>query len=155
MDGQVAFDLVGETFAVAFEQRAKMRGTIDKVGRSWIFGIGNNLLNDFFRSGQIERRAMQRLGLSPILVPDDQMERIDQLAGTARLREAVSIALNGLPEKYREAVQLRVVKELPYEAIASSLCVSEEVARARVSRGLRQLRELVNENENDEVMEHA
>ena len=41
----------------------------------------------------------------------------------------------------REALELRIVKELPYPEVAIALGVSEQTARARVSRALRALRE--------------
>jgi len=39
----------------------------------------------------------------------------------------------------RQAVQLRVVEERPYDEVALALGISEQTARARVSRGLRAL----------------
>lgn len=154
LDAQLAVDVVGETFAVAFEERGKFRGGAAQE-QSWIFGIAHNLLNNYFRSGQIESRALQRLGVPPTQVPDDQLERIEQLAGTAQLRTAVADALRELSPDHQEALQLRVVEELPYREVAWRLAVNEETARARVSRALGLLRERLDTNENDEVMEHA
>lgn len=154
-DAQIAVDMVGETYAVAFEQRRKMRGSLDGAGRSWLFGIGNNLLNDFFRSGQIERRAMERLGVAETHVSDDQIERIEQLAGSVELRTAIAAALDDLSPPHRHALQLRVVEELSYSEVADRMAVTEQVARARVSRGLRKLREVMNTTEAREVVERA
>jgi RNA polymerase sigma-70 factor (ECF subfamily) len=39
------------------------------------------------------------------------------------------------------AIELRIVRELPYPEVAAELGVSEQTARARVSRGLRALRQ--------------
>ncbi|MGH2905946.1 MAG: RNA polymerase sigma factor [Solirubrobacterales bacterium] len=155
LDSQVSVDLVGETFAVAFEQRGTFRGVGDVQQQSWIFGIANNLLNNYFRSGQIESRAMERLGVPPTAVPDDQLERIEQLACTAELRALVADALRELTPDHRDALQLRVVDELPYREVAWRLAVNEQTARARVSRALGLLRDRLDMNENDEVMEHA
>ena len=44
-----------------------------------------------------------------------------------------------LPEDQRRAVELRVVDEYGYADVAGTLGVSEQMARARVSRGLRAL----------------
>ncbi|MBI2691070.1 MAG: sigma-70 family RNA polymerase sigma factor [Solirubrobacterales bacterium] len=62
-DAQASVDVVGETFAVAFEQRRRHRGTSEAEASSWLFGIATNLLKQYFRSGAIERRAMERLGV--------------------------------------------------------------------------------------------
>jgi len=55
------------------------------------------------------------------------------------LSPALEEALAELPQKRRQAVQLRVVEDLPYDAIANRLGCSEQTARAHVSRGLRRL----------------
>lgn len=153
LDAQVSVDLVGEAFAVAYEQRGKFRGSTDAELRSWLFGIAANLLSDYFRSGQIERRAMERLGVEPVAVDSDEIERIEQLSESTQLRAAVAEALNALGSESREAVRLRVVDELPYSEVARAMAVSEQVARARVSRGLRTLREQLDSDFSNEVME--
>jgi RNA polymerase sigma-70 factor (ECF subfamily) len=48
--------------------------------------------------------------------------------------------LDALPQDQREAVRLRVLDERTYAEISQRLGVSEQTARARVSRGLRALR---------------
>jgi RNA polymerase sigma-70 factor (ECF subfamily) len=51
----------------------------------------------------------------------------------------LKLELGRLSDEQREALQLRVVEETPYEEVARRLGVSEQAARARVSRGLRTL----------------
>jgi RNA polymerase sigma-70 factor (ECF subfamily) len=48
--------------------------------------------------------------------------------------------LKGLPADQRQAVEMRVIDELPYEDIAQKLGRSEASVRQMVSRGLRRLR---------------
>jgi DNA-directed RNA polymerase specialized sigma24 family protein len=55
------------------------------------------------------------------------------------LRLALAEELSRLGGGQREALRLRVVEDLPYPEVASSLGVTEATARARVSRGLRAL----------------
>lgn len=50
-------------------------------------------------------------------------------------------ALQDLNEDQRHALELRVARELSYAEVATQLEISEESARARVSRGLRALAE--------------
>lgn len=153
LDAQVSVDLVGEAFAVAYEQRRKFRGSTDAELRSWLFGIAANLLSDYFRKGQIERRAMARLGVEPLAVDSDEIERIEQLSESSELRAAVAGALDELGSESREALRLRVIDELPYSEVARVMAVSEQVARARVSRGLRALREQIDSEFSNEVVE--
>jgi RNA polymerase sigma-70 factor (ECF subfamily) len=155
LDAQLAVDILAETFAVAYEQRKKFRGDLDTQGGSWLFGIASNLLSRYFRSGGIERRALERLGIGETIVPDEQIERIEQLAGSASLRIAVARAMGDLPEAQRRALELRIVEERSYAEVAAALEVTEEVARARVSRGIGVLRTMLEENDEDEVSEYA
>jgi RNA polymerase sigma-70 factor (ECF subfamily) len=152
-DAQISVDIVGETFAVAFEKRKKYRGTTDAEVSAWLFGIASNLLKMYFRSGAIERRAMEKLGVDQTTVPPEEFERIESLAGSAELRGVVRDALSDLSGEQRDAVQLRVVEELPYPDVAAQLAVTEDVARARVSRGLKKLREQLEAVRLTEVVE--
>lgn len=82
---------------------------------------------------------MARLHVERIVLSDDEQERIEELADLGSLRAAVLSALDELSAEQREAVRLRVERELGYAAIAHRLGISEQTARARVSRGLRVL----------------
>jgi RNA polymerase sigma factor (sigma-70 family) len=63
-------------------------------------------------------------------------ERSDEQISSSALREALA----GLSESHRRAIVLRVIRELPYPAVAAELGCSPENARLRVSRALRALR---------------
>jgi RNA polymerase sigma-70 factor (ECF subfamily) len=54
-------------------------------------------------------------------------------------RTALAAALDQLPEHEREALDLRVVGELPYDEVAERLAIRPAAARLRVSRALRRL----------------
>lgn len=154
-DGQVAFDLVAETFAAAFEQRETCRARNNDQQRAWLYGIGRNLLSDFYRNGHIERRALAKLAIEPPLLSEQSFERIEELADLHRARVLMATALNDLSEDHREALVLRVIEERPYPEVAAALQVSEQTARARVSRALRGLRDVVGATTEEEVVDHA
>lgn len=139
MDVQIALDLMSETFAVALEQCHRFRGATPEQERGWLYAIAKSQLLHFLRDGDIDRRALQRLDLSPAHLTDPEIERVEDLAGIAKLATRVNGALAGLPPEQRDAIRLRVIDELDYPAVASQLGVSEQTARARVSRGLRAL----------------
>lgn len=140
-DPQVAFDLTAETFAIAIEQQHKCAARSDKSRRAWLYGIGRNLLADYYRSGAIELRATSRLAVQPTLLSEDSMERIVELADLDRARVLMANALNSLSEEYREALRLRVIEEREYTDVAAELGTTEQTARMRVSRALKSLRE--------------
>jgi RNA polymerase sigma-70 factor, ECF subfamily len=148
-DAQLAVDLVAETYARAFEQRRRF--SADPADRDalagWVFGIGRNVLHEALRRGRAERRALARLGVEPPALEAEEQIRIEELAALGELRSAVQGALAELGPEQREAVRLRVVDELGYPAVAERLGVSEQTARARVSRGLRALAAAVDRHE--------
>lgn len=138
-DAQLAADLLGETFARAYAERRRFRGDDADDVSAWIFGIARNLLHDALRRGGAERRALARLGVEGVVLAEDEQERIERLADLGELRTAVVAALAELSDEQRDAVRLRVEHELGYDAIAARLGITEQAARARVSRGLRAL----------------
>ena len=138
-DGEVALDLTAETFARVLSSRRRFRGRTESEATGWVWGIARNVLSEYFKRGRVERRALRRIGLEPPAINDEEIERIEQLAGVHQLRAAVAEALAGLESGQRQALHLRVVEELEYPLVARRLGVSEATARARVSRGLRRL----------------
>jgi RNA polymerase sigma-70 factor (ECF subfamily) len=140
-DAQQAVDLVAETYARAWESRRRFAGdpAEPEALAAWTFGIARHVLADALRRGRTERAAMARLGVeTPTLAPDE-IARLEELAELGTLRAALAVALEDLSPEQRDAVRLRVVDELGYPAIAQRLGISEDAARARVSRGLRTL----------------
>lgn len=72
LQAEVAVELVGETFAQAFMHREDFRGQGDRAAIGWIYGIARRQLADYFRRGQVHRRALQRLGVTtPDLLESD------------------------------------------------------------------------------------
>jgi RNA polymerase sigma-70 factor (ECF subfamily) len=132
----LAADLTGEVFAAALSSAGLYRPELGSA-RGWLFGIARHELADTWQRGRVEDRARRRLGLEPMTLSDEALERIDELGahgGTLRL-------LEDLPEDQRIAVKGRVLQERSYDDLARSLACSQSVVRQRVSRGLRTLRE--------------
>ncbi|MCA1569046.1 MAG: sigma-70 family RNA polymerase sigma factor [Chloroflexi bacterium] len=138
-DAEAAVELMAETFAAVVAGRARFRGRGDEAVVAWLYSIARNRLNDWLRHASIERKALTRLGLESPQLSDVELERIDDLAGTAELRAQVADRLEELASDHRDVLQLRVVQECSYEDIAARLGVSEQTVRARVSRALRAL----------------
>lgn len=140
-DGQLAVDLVGETYARAWESRARYSGDPDDAQAlaAWTYGIARHVLADALRRGRSERAALQRLHVEPPQLAADEIARLEELAELGSLRATLAGALEDLSPEQRDAVRLRVVDELDYPAIARRLGISEDAVRARVSRGLRTL----------------
>ena len=118
---------------------AQFRGRTSEEEQGWLFAIARSQLSHFWRRGAVERAALTRLGI-PVVTPDaEELERIEALADLETVRGEVAAALGALSGEQREAVQMRVVGEMDYADIAVKVGVTEDVVRARVSRGLRTL----------------
>jgi RNA polymerase sigma-70 factor (ECF subfamily) len=138
-DPEVALDLVAETFAAAFAVRGQFRGAENDQAIAWVYGIAHHQLGRYFRRGAVERRALAKLGVEVPAMTDAEFERVIELTGLDQLRGRVAAALASLPLDQRRALELRIVEERPYSELAEEMGISEQVARARVSRGLRAL----------------
>jgi RNA polymerase sigma factor (sigma-70 family) len=138
-DAEAAVDLTAETFAAAFEGRARFRGDGDEATAAWLYGIARHQLLGFYRRGRVERRALAQLGVERRPLEDGEIERIEALAGTAGRREEVARRLAGLSAEHRRVLELRVIEERSYGEVAALLKVTEPTARQRVSRALRAL----------------
>lgn len=139
LDPESALDLLAETFAVAVRDQRAYRGRTGDEAAGWLYGIARHQLSGWYRRGAVERRAMRRLGIERRELDDAEYERIVELGGLEAMRGRVARELDALGGVTREAVRLRVVDERSYPAIAAALGVSEQTARARVSRALRTL----------------
>jgi RNA polymerase sigma factor (sigma-70 family) len=138
-DPEVAFDLMSETFAKALERRRQFRGSTAQEEQAWLFAIARTELLHYWRSGKIERAAIQRFSITIPRLSDQEFDRIESFSGLTQVGAAAAQALCTLPADQRAAVELRVLKERSYAEVASELSISEPTARARVSRGLRAL----------------
>ncbi len=138
-DGETAVELTAETFAVALRPWRRLGGLGPEQQRAWLFTVARRQLARYLRRATVERRAVQRLGMQIPQVDHDDLLSIERRAGLPELRRAVELELARLSSTQREALRLRVVEERSYREISLQLGVSEQTARARVSRGLRAL----------------
>jgi RNA polymerase sigma-70 factor (ECF subfamily) len=139
-DPDAAVDLVAETFAAAFAGRHRFRGSGSDAEAAWLYGIARNRLADWRRRAAVERRALARLGVERRALTDAEYDRIEELAGLTELRTELRAGLAELSDDHRDALRLRIVEERDYADVAGRLGVSEQTARARVSRALHALR---------------
>jgi RNA polymerase sigma-70 factor (ECF subfamily) len=136
-DEEDARDVVQESYLRAYRGLKRFRG--DAQFTTWLYRITANCA-----STHLGRRARHRhdelLEDSPIAEtnPDlDPQARNDASA----LRDRLNVALRQLPPRLRAVVVLRDVYDLPHEAIAAELGISESAAKVRLHRARRKLRE--------------
>ena len=139
VDPEVAVDLTAETFAEALTSQHRFRGSTENEAVGWLFGIARHQLGTYLRRGKAEQRAVRKLGIRLPALNAGDVGRIEELADLRGIREVLGEHVARLSSHQRDAIRLRVIDELSYPEIAHRLAVSEDAARARVSRGLRQL----------------
>ena len=132
-----ARDVVQEAYMRAYRGLKRFRG--DAQFTTWMYRITANCA-----ATHLGRRARHR---HDELHDDAQLVDLgpdgDPEANAARvaLRDRLRAALEDLPPKLRAVVVLRDIYDLPHEAIASELGISESAAKVRLHRARRKLRE--------------
>ena len=138
-DEEDARDVVQEAYLRAFRGLKRFRG--DAQFSTWMYRITANCA-----ATQLGRRTRHRHAVldddTPVVDPraeNDPEARSD----ASDLRERLSDALRDLPPRLRSVVVLRDIYDLPHEAIASELGISESAAKVRLHRARKKLREQV------------
>jgi RNA polymerase sigma-70 factor (ECF subfamily) len=131
---EAAADLTAETFAAAVVARERFRPERGPAA-AWLYGIAAHKLFDYQRRGRLEDRARRRLGMTRRAVSADDVVEIEALSA-----QVVAEMLAPLPADQREAVAAHVIDDASYDELARSAGVTTSAIRHRVSRGLRTLR---------------
>lgn len=134
-DPDLALDLTAETFAIAFEQRARFRW-MGKSPGAWLFGIARRLLYRYLRSQDVHNRAVQRLGVEVPRNDDESFRRIEELVDNEGMRNLVRAALDSCRESDRVILELHFIESVPYPELAAFLGCTVNAARVRVHRAL-------------------
>jgi len=138
-DGETALELTAETFAVALRSWRRLSTLAPEQQRAWLFTVARRQLSHYLRRAKVERKAIRRLGMQIPQVEHQDLLLIERRAGLPELRQTLERELSKLSAAQREALRLRVIEERGYGEMALALGISEQTARARVSRGLRAL----------------
>ena len=132
-----ARDVVQETYLRAYKGIGKFRG--DAQFSTWLYRITANCAATHLGKRR-KHRHDELLEDGPYL--DRSADRDPSArADASDLRSRLDDALADLPPKLRAVVLLRDVYDLPHEAIAAELGITESAAKVRLHRARRQLRE--------------
>lgn len=132
-----ARDVVQEAYIRAFRGLSRFRG--DAQFSTWMYRITANCANT-----HLVRRTKHRHELLDEADPvaDERPSGDPQAQNDASaLRQRLTAALEVLPPKLRQVVVLRDIYDLPHEAIAAELGISETAAKVRLHRARKKLRE--------------
>ena len=133
-DVEVVDDLVQATFLAAVRGAARFRAASSV--RTWLFGIGANLVRHHVRSAIRERAAHARLRETE----GEGGVRPDRAAEQGELLARLGRALAELPHDLRVAYVMCAVEEVPGVEVARVLDVPEGTGWRRLHEARRRLR---------------
>ena len=132
-----ARDVVQDAYLRAYKGVKRFRG--DAQFSTWMYRIVANCASTHL--AKRSRTRQEPLDDEAPLI-DERAEVDPELRADASLaRDQVTAALGELPPKLRAVIVLRDIYDLPHEAIADELGISEAAAKVRLHRARRKLRE--------------
>ncbi|MGW6735903.1 RNA polymerase sigma factor [Streptomyces sp. NPDC055013] len=142
LGGEVADDLVAETFTTAFQQRHRYdpaRGA-GADARPWLFGIATNLVG---RHRRAEARRFKAMARVPALADHDEplADRAADRVVARAVRRELAAALVALPARHRDVLLLVAWGDLSYGEAAQALGIAVGTVRSRLHRARSKLRE--------------
>lgn len=133
-------DIVQETFVKVFVNKHSYK-PIAKFS-TWIYTIAANLAKT-----QLRRKAritffssLSKKYDGEEIEFEDKNYNLDSITNTVMMDEIIQKALDRIPLKYREAVVLRDIQDLPYEEIATITGTNIGTVKSRINRGRDMLR---------------
>lgn len=138
-----AEDIVGDTFAIAFDRRATFDSTAASA-RPWLYGIAANRL---LKHHEAERRWLERSLLEPSSVAEPTFTLADARVDAGRMAPELAAALLELTPVQRSVLLLFAIEDLSHEAIARALGIRTGTAKSHLSRGRARLRTILDPEE--------
>lgn len=132
-----ARDVVQEAYFRAFRGLKRFRG--DAQFSTWMYRITANCAATAL--GKRSKHRHEVLEDSDPIADERPAADPAQQADATALRDRLTVALEALPPKLRQVVVLRDIYDLPHEAIAAELGISETAAKVRLHRARKKLRE--------------
>lgn len=137
-----AENLTQDVFLRLWERREALR-TVDNV-QAYLYAFARNRARDYLKHQAVETRSAERLG-APLpgelaaALPPEAEERVAAAEAAAAIRQA----LDTLPARQREVVELRWRRQLTYDEIAAELGLAPKTVATHMSRAILHLRRVL------------
>lgn len=140
-DREIAKDITQESFVRLWDYYS--RGDKIQNPKALVFRIANNLIIDHYRKKESDSLdEFMESGFEPeVDTHKDIRDKTDKSFALKIIME--------LPDDYREAVTLRYVEEMGPKEIAELLGESENTISVRIHRGIKKIKEILEENETE------
>jgi RNA polymerase sigma factor (sigma-70 family) len=137
LGGQVADDLLAETFLAAFRARARY-DLMRPDARPWLYGIATTLIS------QHRRAELRRFRLHEAITPESSershADRVVAQVAAQQLRAPLAAALAGLSAADRDVLLLIAWEQLTYDEVSAALAIPVGTVRSRLNRARRKVR---------------
>lgn len=130
-----AADVVQETYLRAFRSLGRFRG--DAQFSTWLYRITANCAS----THRVRRGRHRHDPLEEQFLPVDVSNSPESKADSSVDRAVLTAAIEQLPANLRSVLILKDVYDLPHEAIAEELGISEVTAKVRLHRARKKLRD--------------
>ena len=137
-----ALDLSQEVFLKLW--RTLEQYQFDAAFSTWLYRMTQNACIDFLRRQKRQQHASLTVSDDEatgkeLSVPDPAPLPEDRVIFNEK-QEAIRTAMNALPSDFREILELRVVRNLPYEQIAQIMGLPVGTVKSRLARARLQLK---------------
>lgn len=137
---ETAKDLTQETFIKTWQAVEKGQD-IENI-KAFLYKVASNLIIDHYRKRkEISLDFLKDSGLDFVKESEHNIDFMDL--------NRVLAALNKLPEKYRQAVEMRYIEDMQPKEIAALLGKSENSVSVQIHRGVEQLKKYLGSEENE------
>ncbi|MDO5980256.1 RNA polymerase sigma factor SigZ [Flavivirga spongiicola] len=126
-DSELAKDIVQDVFLKAFSKIDTLKNKEKLV--PWIYQITRNEITSHFRKIKFNTSSKEV-----------EAEELSNETLTSELTHCLNPFINSLPEKYKEAIILADIKNIPQKEIAKRLSISYSGVKSRVQRGREMLK---------------
>lgn len=133
----LAQDITSETFTRLWKEISFDREVKSPSG--FLFRVAKNLIIDHYR---VKDQNPANLDNLDNIIPDQKDDVLSTIVQNDEMR-AIKVALDQLSEDSRLAVSLYYIEQLPYSDVAKALNRSQGATRVLVSRGMKQLRKIL------------
>ncbi len=125
----LAEELVAETYLAASSKFAEGRG--EEITSSWLLTVARRRLIDYWRRDSTRTRGLAQLATS--MRGRDNVD--STVGGEQRIHEeAVNLALDSLPQRYRGALVLRYLEEFSVSEVAEAMGLSYKATESVLTR---------------------
>lgn len=129
VEWETSHDLTQQTFYRLIHYRHSYREGYEF--RTWIYRIARNLFHDHLKDNHLKMSEL-----------NDNYDFEEEETFDDQNHQLIRIALQKLPDEYREVLHLSRFEDMRYEQIAEMLNVSVSVVKVRVHRAIKKLREV-------------